>query len=187
MIKQDSDRFYEVCKLAENQKWCWKLFCTTCGGLSFRMALYELSLGKSPLDHDWFTRGKSARMALDHYGVRYDQATKWIKSSVSLHNEISVSNIKPILSEVRWPDCLGMLGVAIYWTEDIETRTRKTTPFWKRQFREFFEETGVQIQELHLNFLRNDNQFRWKDLEYFENYGIMTLKSNSHFSKKDTS
>ena len=45
--------FEALCKLASDEKWCWNLYCTTCGHMHFKYAFKELAKGKSPENPDW--------------------------------------------------------------------------------------------------------------------------------------
>ena len=54
--------FEEVCQLANKEHWCWNLFCTTCGHMHFRYALYEMTKGKSPISNDWVVSTGNRRL-----------------------------------------------------------------------------------------------------------------------------
>ena len=168
--------YFIICHMAERQHWCWNLFCTTCGHCSFRAALYELSLGKSPSDNDWVTRAgqdRGWRQATVKYpairNIGFPAVEQLLLESESLHEVISEANIMPILEHIHFPANLGMLGIALYYTERLEARDKTITTTWKRQV----EESGYQNYR-QIPFPEGREQLTWQYLEEWERCGVGT-------------
>ena len=104
------NQFESLCKLASDETWCWKLFCTTCGHMHFRYAFSELALGKSPEDMDWLVHGRNTRYSssLGSLPRSYTEEQKEVILDICIE-----ANIFSIASNCTFPDWLGYLGLVL--------------------------------------------------------------------------
>jgi hypothetical protein len=100
--------FEQLCVLASNENWCWKIYCTTCGHLHFRYSFLELANGNSPADKDWLIHSKET-----HYPLalpRYFTGAQ-TQSVISICRE---ANLRRIAHACKFPDWLGYLGLVLH-------------------------------------------------------------------------
>lgn len=149
--------FLDVCKLALEQNWCWKITCTTCGHTEWQTAFYEMALGKKPTDDDWITTKRTNIKAINP-SLNFMTVRGHLKLSDELHKFMSKTDIFHVLRFVKWPDCLGMIGLALFYTEEIEKQKLTMSPHWKAAIIKVYQDCP------EYEFLHNDAPLSWKDL-----------------------
>jgi hypothetical protein len=122
--------FEEVCKLASNENWCWKLGCTTCGCLHFRYSFQELARGKSPSDRNWlvYSRRTNYAATLGDFPRQYSDEEKR-QVLVICKN----ASLKRISEECRFPDWLGYLGLILERMNSDLDEYREVSQTWTQQ------------------------------------------------------
>ena len=124
------NKFDELCKLASDENWCWKLFCTTCGHMHFRYALSELAAGKSPTDSHWFIHGRNTSYAniLGSLPRSYTEQQKEAVINICIKADIS-----SIASFCKFPDWLGYLGLVLEHMYSSTEPYKKLSESWASQ------------------------------------------------------
>ena len=119
--------FDEVCQLAHQENWCWNLFCTTCGHMHFRYALYEMAKGKTPSRINWivFTQNRRLDQEIEKFPWNYSESEKSF-----LHGICINSDIEMISSACSFPDWLGYLGIVLYHTNSQSQSFQELSKTW---------------------------------------------------------
>ena len=126
--------FDQLCELASNEKWCWNLFCTTCGHMHFRYAFAELAAGKSPSDANWLIHSKSTHFSkrLGPLPKSYSEDQKAQILSICLD-----SDIEYIAQHCQFPDWLGYLGLILEHMVSDSNLYQEVSQKWASQLQEF--------------------------------------------------
>lgn len=104
------NQFEELCSLASKEDWCWKLFCTTCGGMHFRYGFSELALRKSPNNPDWIIHNDET-IYTDVLGFppnTFSEEQKKVIIDICCNAMLS-----KIAEKSKFPDWLGYLGLVL--------------------------------------------------------------------------
>lgn len=148
--------FYGICLLADEQKWCWKLQCTTCGHMEFLYAFYQVGLDLNPSDGEWInnrqeSQGRHVQYDLDF--VKLDEKNResvkaelsrmqlmsipelreGIRHSVTLYERLADADILAIAKSCKFPDYLGYIGLALYYLKSIEMEDGVLSRRWGEQ------------------------------------------------------
>jgi len=135
--------FVALCDLASREDWCWNLTCTTCGHVTFRQALKDLSDGAHPDSANWrLHRRRILRNAPRSLTIEEQHALVRVVSGASLRDIIHVS---------KFPDWLGFYGLALNYTRDAERENggipRSLIPQMRELFIELGEEPPLSFEE----------------------------------------
>ena len=165
--------FVALCSLAAKEIWCWKLSCTTCGHGYFRYGFMELSNGKHPDSPDWIVSSNHHSELHGSLGPawgfskRRDGPSK--EDQMELICVLSGASISQIAKNCRFPGWLGYLGLALSYTEPIESESKVLTAAWVPQLLELLP-THTSSRKLLESMLLDpkENQLRWQHLEQVE-------------------
>ncbi|MEI6125637.1 MAG: hypothetical protein WCQ99_03700 [Pseudomonadota bacterium] len=145
--------------LCEN-RYCWKLHCTTCGNGQLRHDLYRIILGSHPDEPGWQNSSDTPSSLVQSDGreqfihcprkLTLDDQIKLL----SIVSGVALRNLN--MEEPRW---LGYLGVVLHWCEEGERQSRLLTRALLPQFMELMDRTR-DISEKEL--------LTWSGLEKFE-------------------
>jgi len=163
----ERNAFNALCLLASREKWCWKLFCTTCGHGHFRCALFELAEGRHPEKDGWLTRQRPPASA--HTLGDWQTITTAIQQSERLHRLLAGASLTDIAEHCGFPDYLGYLGLALNYTEQLEQRNRLLTPLWSTQLLDIVEKDSSAASMLRKRISLTDRWLTWRDLDGLEN------------------
>ena len=139
------NQFEELCKLASNENWCWKIACSTCGHLHFRYAYHQIGKGIIVGSSDWIiTESKTS------YDDELGSPPKQFEQEVRKYflNECKDSSLGRISQECKFPDWLGYLGLVIHhfkhdqhfqslsksWSEQLSKMVQSDLPIHSRLF-----------------------------------------------------
>lgn len=103
--------FQALAILASEERWCWNIYCTTCGHLLFRYAFVELAKGKSPESSDWIIHARRTSY-FDEFGKVPRQYSKEVKDRVLMICQ--GADLNALAERCRFPDWLGYLGLVIH-------------------------------------------------------------------------
>ena len=164
MIHQANNEFEEVCGLASEEGWCWKLGCTTCGNLHFRYSFSELAAGKSPSKPKWIIHHKRThyRGTLGPLPKNYLEDQKAILCKICCD-----ADIKKVASTCRFPDWLGYLGLAIWHLRSDSEHYQKLSSGWAAQLVELVTENSNLRSKLS-EIAQGEGVLNLKDLEECE-------------------
>ena len=157
--------FKEICKFADVHRWGWNLSCH--GGFclwQFRHAFYVL------LNKEKFIQ----KFSEDALYVPREEQTMYSRRDIPLHKAIQLQklllqiNLREYLRDIRFPDSLGYLGVAMHMIgEDIEKKNKKLTKFFIPEFIKLYPNSTQIIRELEDIYYNGKVLDPWK-LEIFE-------------------
>lgn len=134
-ITQTRNAFDALCLLAARERWCWQIYCRTCGHLFFRYGLQELARGRHPDSEQWLV--SKSHPVLLRGGNPRDLGSvpeRWIPWSVELQERLAGVLADADLSAIRatcsHPAWLGYLGLGLKYTEEAEQATRLISNSW---------------------------------------------------------
>ncbi len=165
--------FKEICKFADVHEWGWNLSCHDGFCLwQFRHAFYVL------LNKEKFIQ----KFSEDALYVPREEQTIYSRKDIPLNKAIQLQklllqiNLREYLRDIRFPDSLGYLGVAMHMIgEDIEKKNKKLTKFFIPEFIKLYPNSTQIIRELENIYYNGKVLDPWK-LEIFERL----IKSNNH-------
>jgi hypothetical protein len=163
----ESGRTFEaLCILASQEGWCWHVPCTTCGNQEFRLALWELGEGR--LSGEWWSLARNRR-SLPQRLRHLDAFRPWpLAAQRKLIAKIAVARLVEIAHDGRFPDWLGLLGVALLQTEDAEAVDHVLTAAWGRQLLSLLPE-HARSASTFAGILRDESAIlTWRNLEDIE-------------------
>ena len=105
--------FEALCGIVSRERWCWKLYCTTCGHMLFRYGLRQLALGAHPGSTDWLVHSDNPTLrtgaTLRELGAvppfsGWPREEQWKLKAI-----VKDSDIGSIASKATFPDWLGYL------------------------------------------------------------------------------
>ena len=157
--------FKEICKFAHVHRWGWNLSCH--GGFclyQFRHAFYVL------LNKEKFIQ----KFSEDALYVPREEQTMYSRKDIPLNKAIQLQklllqiNLREYLRDIRFPDSLRYLGVAMHMIgEDIEKKNKKLTKFFIPEFIKLYSNSTQIIRELEDIYYNGKVLDPWK-LEIFE-------------------
>ncbi len=167
--------FTALCELASRERWCWKLVCTTCGHGAFRWALRALAHGKHPEDSDWpvhWGSGETSTTLARRNGPLPSDPPWPQHAQRSLQTIVGSSDLRHVAATATFPDWLGYLGLALWYTEDAERADGVITRGLVPQLLGFVS-PGSAGEALLRDVTRSSSQGRrllWRDLEAVESF-----------------
>jgi hypothetical protein len=110
--------FEALCVHAASRRWCWKLFCTTCGHGQMRGALRQLARGS----------GMARRRADGNDGPNPSEArTFTLEEQLGIQDAVVGCDVRGLAERVALRDWLGYIGLALRYTEEAEAANLKLT------------------------------------------------------------
>ena len=157
--------FKEICKFADVHGWSWNLSCH--GGFclwQFRHAFYVL-LNKAKFIQKFSEEALYVPRAEETMYRREDIP---FNKAILLQNSLLQINLRDYLRDIRFPNNLGYLGVAMHMIgEDIEKKNRRLTKFLIPAFIKLYPNSSEIIRELEDIYYNGNVLNPWK-LEIFE-------------------
>jgi len=157
--------FQQLCLLASEEDWCWKIVCTTCGHLHFRYSFAELAKGKSPGGQDWliFSSITSYSKTLGKVPFRFSDNQKQSVLKICLDADLSF-----IADNCRFPDWLGYLGLVIYHTFGDFADDKNLSVDWASQLKKIVSLYSESYKIMDSIILDEQRLLSLKDLESCE-------------------
>lgn len=160
----NKNAFEELCFLASKEKWCWKLYCSTCGHMDFRYGFKELVKLKSPEDDKWIVHLKSSyQKELGPIPLRFSRNSKTI-----MHKICAEANLFEIFKQCQKPDWLGYLGLVLNDMQDDSESFKELSKSWATQLK---------------NMLPEDSDFNKKLNRVIEKKLFLTIKDLEEYEK----
>ena len=106
--------FVALCDYASRNNWCWKIFCTTCGHGSFRVAFSKLIHNQCPDDKSFWPYGAenhSLLKELESFNDFWRDSTK--ENQIKLVSIVAEAKLSDIKDVAKFPDWLGYIGLVI--------------------------------------------------------------------------
>ena len=157
--------FKEICKFADVHGWSWNLSCH--GGFclhQFRHAFYVL-LNKAKFIQKF---SEEALYVPREEETMYSRKDIPYNKAILLQNSLLQINLRDYLRDIRFPNNLGYLGVAMHMIgEDIEKKNRRLTKFLIPAFIKLYPNSTEIIRELEDIYYNGNVLDPWK-LEIFE-------------------
>jgi hypothetical protein len=164
-VTQREISFELVCELTSEEKWCWNIFCTTCGHVHFRYALFLMSKKNLVQENGLISiKDKTLENRFGH--IR--QITSNIRKNETLHTTLTKSNLIKIASKCRFPDYLGYFGLALHYTSNMENNKPILTKSWSQQLLEIIQCKSPSEALLNQCLKENGRILKWTDLEIIE-------------------
>ncbi len=156
--------FQEICTVANEEQWCWNLFCGTCGHRNFVKSL-ALLINRRPL-------------ALSINGITRIPSYYYMKDKLlndfshNVQEKVKDVSIEYFANNFKYPDFLGYLGIALFYSQSAENENRILTERWIPQF------IAIMNQSERSGVLANVLKKRVFYLEniLFDNKKILTVK-----------
>jgi hypothetical protein len=146
-VESSRNAFEVLCQRANEEKWCWKLTCTTCGCMHFRYGLLEVSKGTHPSSGGWITSTETSSERL-----RQKLGTASLPLPIGSQQEViniaSKAKIQAIAANGKFPDWLGYLGVLLSFCRDVETESSSLTRAWTPQLCDMLPKESTLRQRL---------------------------------------
>jgi len=155
--------FEQLCKLASEENWCWKLECSTCATMHFRCAFFELAKGKSPKNSSWDVYF-SEQLPSEYEFMPWEYAENEKKA---LHEICVTSNLARIAASCKFPDWLGYLGLVLEFTKSDSSEYRELSKVWASQLSELMPKTS-DIKNLLGEISRGEGDLTVAELEQCE-------------------
>jgi hypothetical protein len=165
-VETERNAFEALCEIAARERWCWNIMCTTCGHMDFRYSFLELALGSHPERAGWITRAKNHRQLQTRLGaLPRSLGTDEIERLGSI---LVGASLRRIARSCPFPDWLGYLGLALFYTRGSEQVARRITNAWVPQLQELVQ-PGTPADTMLRGKLTVDGfPLGWQDLELVE-------------------
>ena len=167
-LNYDENPFETMCKIASKEKWCWRIWCTTCGHMYFRYGFLELATGKHPKNDNWLSGQKHHNNLSEELGRMPILGNFSIKHQIALSSILKDTNIISISNSCKFPAWLGYLGMALVYSEKHEKKTRQITKSWIPQFLKILPTNSQSITLLKSILNDPSKVLSWQDLELIE-------------------
>ena len=135
LVQKDiyDDIFNELCKLSESEKWCYKIYCSTCGHMYYRYAFKEIVNGSRPSDPFWEASNDRSERLHSKYPSLVDDTELNFNDQLNLAKIVSKTDIRRLHKEISNSDTwLGALGLVLHKVygnhEAIELITESLSP-----------------------------------------------------------
>jgi hypothetical protein len=112
--KSQRNPFVALCDYASQDKWCWKLACTTCGHGAFTVSFLKIVRGQHPDEESFWPNGKDNAAPLKEMGESKDFfGGTDIEAQIKLASIVAKAKLSDIQAIAKFPDWLGYIGLVI--------------------------------------------------------------------------
>ncbi|MBM3255882.1 MAG: hypothetical protein FJZ04_00200 [Candidatus Moranbacteria bacterium] len=128
--KSKRNAFTALCEYASKNNWCWKLFCTTCGHGSFKIAFSKIISGQHPDRTSFWPNGKDNAALLkkaDQYRDFWSESS--VANQMKLASIVADAKLSEIKDVAKYPDWLGYIGLVIHHCPSRESREKISESF----------------------------------------------------------
>lgn len=158
--------FERICLRASSGRWCWKIWCGTCGHAAFKYAFLQLAAGTHPGSEEWVSPN-NFREASKRLGRLSQLPLLPADGQAILSQVLSSSSVTGISERCTFPDWLGYLGLGLFHTREHEHETRALTKAWLPELLELLPADSPSAQYFR-EILRSDGCLTWGALERIE-------------------
>lgn len=166
--------FVQMAMQAVERRWCWNIFCPFCGHLPFRYAFLDLANGIYPGSEEW--KMDSWPHSRDHYTKKWGWQSKeglpngWgLTLEANLAKLLVEMDIVELLENVKYPDCVYILGLGLYYVERAEQANGKISMIISDQLL-----TQASLSEPGQAFMQEIKEAKkhltWKSIEQMRMY-----------------
>lgn len=135
--------FEELCKLASEERWCWNMYCSTCGHMHFKLAFLALARGESPSDPSWKIHADSSSGSLGEIPRAFDDVQQ-----ETLCDICSKADLKVISESCSFPAWLGYLGLVLRYTPSSGPAFYKMHKDWAKQLLTMVPDNSAVSKEM---------------------------------------
>lgn len=161
--------FEALSQLASQERWCWRMHCSTCGHGQFRWAFRALLNREHPDDPAWPVKKDSRVEDLKQPLGPWPSLGGWpLEEQLALSMLVKGVNTKRLASNGSFPDWLGHLGLALRYTEEYERLQRVLTERLLPQLAQMVRLDSHASQLCRQLLASEERVITWRDLEYFE-------------------
>lgn len=173
MAEEKRNSYLALSQLAVKNKWCFNIFCPFCGHMPFRYAFMELAAGIHPDDEAWGVKRRwpsDWRQLREKRGVLPLQGMpEWNRSKEAvLALSLGKLDIVEMAKTVAFPEWLYIIGVGLYYTENIEKKNPKITQNLLTHLLDFFKLEDDAITTFQ-SMIKENKAITWRDLPVIEN------------------
>ena len=126
--------FVALCDWAAGERWCWRMYCTTCGHMFFRYGLREVAKGIHPDSGEWRVSGDRSDLErgspAEELGPLPPLGAWPLEEQHRLNAVLAPASLSDIAAACPFPDWLGYLGLGLHYCEDAERESRSLTTVW---------------------------------------------------------
>lgn len=132
--------------------------------MAFRYALLQIAAGVQPNDTKWIDpTGRDVQSLGDMKSV-----TRAISESDELLSILAETDLSDVAKRCKFPDFLGYLGVALFFTSPTEFQHGKLTEKWTPQLLRMVIRGGQGEEILQRRIAGGLTPLSWQDLEAVE-------------------
>jgi hypothetical protein len=168
LLSRRLNAFEALCALAAQEQWCWNLSCGTCGHGVFRWGLRALAQGHRPADPTWSVHWGAGVAFADlevQNGPQPPNPGDWpARDQERLQRIVARATLTNIAAVAAFPDWLGYIGLALFYTEQAEAKRALITRALGPQLRAFVVEGSPGASWLTDLADAPDARLRWADL-----------------------
>ena len=173
MIEEKRNSYLALSQLAVKNKWCFNIFCPFCGHMPFRYAFMELAAGAHPDDEEWLLKRRwpsDWRQLREKRGMLPLQGMpEWnISKEAALAASLGKLDIVEMAKTVAFPEWLYIIGVGLYYTEDIEKKNSKITQNLLTNLLDSFKLEDDSVAAFQA-ILKENKTITWRDITGIEN------------------
>ena len=148
--------FEELCVMASQKNFCWKLYCTTCGNSEIRFGFMKIAQGSLPKLINWeICKNSYEEMKIKNWSEEME---------TNFTEEISKVSIDFISTNCKFPDWLGYLGLILYMFHLDFKKRELLSQAWKPQLDHLVKERNSE----NLESLKQISLLSWENLENYE-------------------
>ena len=169
--------FEALCNRASEERWCWKLYCTTCGTMHLRYSLQEISRGLSPENTDWIINSRET-----HYKDRLGAFPKTYKPDVK-ENVLQIclnANVSLIAQSCAFPDWLGYLGFILEHMYSRSSTYKAVSDKWASELKNLVSESSRSYSRMSEIIENKEDVLTIHDLELIESDMLSISRIGRH-------
>lgn len=157
--------FEALCNLASEERWCWKLYCTTCGTMHLRYSLQEIAKGLAPKNDEWIISKRNT-----HYSDRLGNYPKTYKPKikVSILQVCLDADISLIAQSCIFPDWLGYLGFILEHMSLRSSIYKEVSDKWASQLKHIVPKGSCSYSRMSEIVTNKEKMLTIHDLELIE-------------------
>lgn len=157
--------FEALCSLASKERWCWKIYCTTCGTMHLRYSLQEIAKGLSPEDSDWIIKKSDT-----HYKERLGALPKTYKPEFKekILEACLDADISLIAQNCTFPDWLGYLGFVLEHMSSRSSTYKAVSDKWASELQNIVPEGSRSYSRMSEIIDNKKDMLTIQDLELIE-------------------
>lgn len=158
--------FEAICFRGSSGRWCWRIFCTTCGHAQFKYAFMQLSAGIYPGSPNWVWPGnlKLAHQKLGPLPVVWRPS---LEGQRLISEALSSAELSRIARRCGYPAWLGYLGLGLFYSFEHESASGILTKLWVPQLLSLLP-ADASSRSYFEQMLHGEGVLYWADLEKVE-------------------